>query len=370
MLASLIKYFAVIVVLPALLLASVLTMVFYGVESKEETLPTIALLLPGKISDPGWNRSIYLDTEKAFVQSGIAEIAVVQGVSLDNVAQAIDSVRKRDIHAVILGFDKSDKRIEKVIAANTQMRFAGLFKTFDFYGNYSAYVPRWIFPAYMSGFAAASVSPRARLGLVAVNRGAQSTALINAFVLGARAALPGCMVYVAGLGTAGAERSERAEREAVDRLIDIWEVDSVATMSTTSAVSRHALARKIPYVGFMEAASERHPEYMIAHVRVSTDRIFADMARDFEFGRFCRDEIAQYGLRSGIIGFDSFSGGIASHVMRELRRLEEYFINDGTVFSGPILDTNGRERVSAGEVLSERAFINESWYVDGTYEVP
>ena len=157
MLASLIKYFAVIVVLPALVLASVLTMVFYGVDSKEETLPTIALLLPGKISDPGWNRSIYLDTEKAFVQSGIAEIAVAQGVSLDNVAQAIDSVRKRDIHAVILGFDKSDKRIEKVIAANTQMRFAGLFKTFDFYGNYLAYVPRWIFPAYMSGFAAASV---------------------------------------------------------------------------------------------------------------------------------------------------------------------------------------------------------------------
>ena len=138
MLASLIKYFAVIVVLPALLLASVLTMVFYGVDSKEETLPTIALLLPGKISDPGWNRSIYLDVEKAFVQSGIAEIAVVQGVSLDNVAQAVDSVRKRDIHAVILGFDKSDKRIERVIAANTQMRFAGLFKTFDFYGNYSS----------------------------------------------------------------------------------------------------------------------------------------------------------------------------------------------------------------------------------------
>ena len=370
MLASLIKYFAVIVVLPALLLASVLTMVFYGVDSKEETLPTIALLLPGKINDPGWNRSIYLDVEKAFVQSGIAEIAVVHGVSLDNVAQAVDSVRKRDIHAVILGFDKSDKRIERVIAANTQMRFAGLFKTFDFYGNYSAYVPRWIFPAYMSGYAAASVSPRARLGLVAVNRGAQSTALINAFVLGARAALPGCIVYVAGLGTAGAEGSERAEREAVDRLIDIWEVDSVATMSTTSAVSRYAIARKIPYVGFMEAATERHPEYMIAHVRVSADRIFADMARDFEFGRFCRDEIAQYGLRSGIIGFDSFSGGIASHVMRELRRLEEYFINDGTVFLGPILDTDGRERVSAGEVLSEQAFINDSWYVDGTYEVP
>lgn len=367
MFASFIKKSIVIVLLPLALVIALVMMFYSSDQTREKQLPSVALVLPGRISDPGFNRTIFTDVNNAFEKPNIANLVTIQNVSPYGLKQAIASVRERKVKTIILGYPSTSKVIEELIYTNPDLRFVGLFKTIGYYGNYSSYVPRWIHAAYMAGFTAASAAMKARIGLVAMRNSAQTQTIINAFVQGAKKANSGCMVFVSGLSS---EDTETVARGAADRLIDLWEVDSLSYLSVNNTVSKRAIERGVPYIGFMESATERDPNLMIAHIRISTDRLFRDIARDFEFNHFSAGVVSEYDASSKTISLESFSNNIPMKKMRDIKKVEDFLIEGGAVFRGPIWDNNGIQRALDNEVLSDQAFFNSSWFADGTYVVP
>ncbi len=333
----------------------------------QNSLDEIALFLPGNVNGSGWNRIVFSDTKASIDDAKIAKIYTLQNVDDSNLNKAIESIRRRGINTAILAFPRSSSKIEDMVKANQDLKFIGLFDTAKRYANFSAYVPKFTQGAYLAGYAAAAISQRARIGLVVSHDIPLCNALVNAFVLGAKEALPGIMVYVTRTGSSDREALAQA---ATDRLIDIWQVDSVASFLMNAGVSFRAVERGLPYVGFMEDSRTIDPSLMITQVKVSTDQIFDDIAKALERGRLLSSGTKVYDIASGTIGLENYSNRMPSIVIQVLKKFEQNLRNGAVVFKGPIKDTEGTIRANFNEVLLNEAFGGNAWYVDGTYVVP
>ncbi len=333
----------------------------------QKTVDEIALFLPGNVNDPGWNRIVFSDIKASIDDAQIAKIYTIQNVDDSNLNKAIESIRRRGISTAILAFPRSSGKLDEMVKANQELKFIGLFNTIKRYANFSAFIPKFTQGAYLAGYAAAAISKRARIGLVVSHDMPLCNAIVNAFVLGAKEAMPGIMVYITRSGSSDREALAQA---ATDRLIDIWQVDSVASFLMNSGVSFRAVERGLPYVGFMEDPRTIDPNLMIAQVKVSTDQIFDDIAKDLERGRLLSNGTKIYDIASGTIGLENYSSHMGAGLIQVLKKLEQNLRSGAVVFKGPIKDTEGTIRANFNEVLLNEVFDGQTWYVDGTYVVP
>ena len=327
----------------------------------------IALFLPGNVNDPGWNRAVFSDIKTAIDEAHIARIYTLQNVDDSNLSKAIDSIRHRGIKTAIIAFPRCSGKIDDMVQANQDLHFIGLFNTSKRFANFTGYIPDFMQGAYLAGYAAAALAPRSRVGLVISYDIPLCNALVNAFVIGAKEALPGVMVYVTRAGSSDREALAQA---AADRLIDIWQVDSLSSFLMNAGVSYRAIDRGVPYIGFMEDPRTIDPSLMIAQVKVSTDQIFDDVAKALERGRLLSGGTQIYDIRTETIGLENYSNRIPNELIRILKKLEQNMRNGAVIFKGPLKDTKGTIRADFNEVLLDNAFDGTSWYVDGTYVVP
>ncbi len=357
-----------ITVIPVTFCVLVYLMFSQGKQSlPQKTFNEIALFLPGNVNAAGWSRIVFSDIKASVDDTHIAKLYTLQNVDDGNLNKAVESIRRRGISTAILAFPRSSGKLEDMVKANQDLKFIGLFDTIKRYANFSAYVPNFTQGAYLAGYASAAISQKARIGLIVSYDTPLCNAIVNAFVLGAKEALPGVMVYVTRTGSSDREALAQA---AADRLIDIWQVDSVASFLMNAGVSFRAVERGLPYVGFMEDPRTVDPSLMIAQVKVSTDQIFDDVAKAIERGRLLSGGRKIYDIASGTLGLENYSNRVPTVLIQVLKKLEQNLRNGAVVFKGPIKDTEGTIRADFNEVLLNEAFNVQTWYVDGTYVVP
>ncbi len=322
----------------------------------------IALVLPGKTTDQGWNRALFTASSNAERDLGV-KFVYLQDVSADDLQNAVSAMRDQHITKVILGTFKDPALLSQQQGVKEGMRYAGFFTPKEQTYGYTELKIALENAYYLAGFAAAKASKNGRIGFVVENFETLSKAVVNAFVTGARQAVSGIMVFVTRSDDTGHKGSTEA---ACDRLLDIWTVDTLAYFASNNAISRRARMRGVHYVGFLEGPNTAS-NLMLTQIKISSENILRQALKSLS-GQYASELYFPFGDQGVSMG--SYGGGLDESELKELRALDKQMRNGFVIFKGDIFDSDGNERCHRGQTLSRNAFLGDPWFVEGTYLVP
>lgn len=229
--------------------------------------------------------------------------------------------------------------------------------------NLATYFGRIYQMRYLSGIVAGLQTETDEIGYVAafpipeVNRG------INAFTLGVRRVNPDAEVHVAWTHSWEGDAESEA---AYERLTAACPID-VLTIHTDSVRPLELAERDgVWCIGYNRDNSDRYPNtYLTAPVwhweNFYRPRILECLQGKFQGRHYWED------VRTGVVDLAPLTGNVKDGI-REAVEKEKERLMSGTfdVFYGPIRDRDGRERIAAGESMSDDAMLNEfDWYVEG-----
>ncbi len=323
----------------------------------------VALVLPGKTTDHGWNRALFIASSNAERDLGV-KFVYLQDVSADDLQKAVSAMRDRRITKVILGtFKDPALLLSQQQGIKEGMRYAGFYTPKEQTYGYTELKLALENAYYLAGFAAAKASKSGRIGFVVENFEALSKAVVNAFVMGARQAVSGIMVFVTHSDYMGHKGSTEA---ACDRLLDIWTVDTLAYFASNNAISRRARMRGVHYVGFLEDPNTAS-NLMVTQIKISAENILRQTVKSLS-GQYVSELYFPFGDQDVSMG--TYGGDLDEAELKELRALDRQMRSGYVIFKGDIFDSDGNERCHRGQTLSRNAFLGDPWFVEGTYLVP
>lgn len=71
------------------------------------------------------------------------------------------------------------------------------------------------------------------------------------------------------------------------------------------------------------------------------------------------------GIKDGGTDAACCSAAVPDDVVKKMRSEREAIVNGKQVFAGPLTDRDGKERVAAGQTLSDADLWKMDWYVKG-----
>lgn len=324
----------------------------------------VAFILNGPASDSGYNDAH--NQGAAWVKQTLSE-KVHTGV-LESIPETAESQRtmERLINSgvdviVTTSFGYQDS-VVAVAEKHSGVRFlqAWGFKRSDNVGSYSAKMYEvW----YLMGIVAGRKTETNKLGIVAAHPIPPMKWQINAYVLGARSVNPDVTATVS--------------------FINDWADPVLASQATEALINQgHDVVCGVldSSVGVAQAA-ERNGAWLIGHN--SDLSSFAPtrhlVGTQWLWGKLYEDEIEKMlkgdwkggsdtagGLKEGYVGITEFSSAVPRDVQQEVEEARQKII-DGklSVYSGPILDNTGQERIPAGTALTHDEIMAIDWLVEG-----
>ena len=77
-----------------------------------------------------------------------------------------------------------------------------------------------------------------------------------------------------------------------------------------------------------------------------------------------------YDIKSGIVDISDFGKAVPQNVREQvLKRRQELIDGSYVIFSGPVVNTDGKVVVSEGEFLPDEKLFSMDWFVKGVVQV-
>jgi basic membrane protein A and related proteins len=334
-----------------------------GFDPSEKRLQ-IAFLTNGPVSDSGYN---YSHNEGRLALEQRYGNRIKTGV-LENIPETADAapVMERVINAgakviVTTSFGYQDATIA-VASRHPDVRFlqAWGFKYAPNVGTYSAKMyEAW----YLMGIVGGRMTKTNKLGIVAAHPIPPMKWQIDAYVLGARSVNPNVTATVT--------------------FINHWFDPVLASQATEALINQgHDVVCGIldNSVGVAQAAERRHT-WLIGH-NADLSKFAPTMqlvGTRWLWGQLYQDEIGRMldgnwqggtdragGLHESYVGLTDFSAAVPQTVQQEVAEARDR-ISSGAfaVYTGPIRDNTGQERVPAGKTLPHNEIMAIDWLVEG-----
>ena len=349
----------------ALALVMGISALVFSIHRQEDVIavrqkPRIGLMLYGGQDEAGWNRQHAEGVKQAARRVGV-DVDIIDHVTFEQAPaeEALSRLSAEDgghDFAIATSADFA-AAAEALHAGGSRMDIA-LPKLDEAGKSCVPYFVRLYQGEYLAGILAGLTTQTGRIGYVASTRNPEVCRSVNAFLLGAQETRPDVRVLVK---FAGRWSNPDAERQAAAELIE-ERCDILNSHQDTMAVQAYADAHGVMYIDYLEpyaTASSRS----LATVECHWDMVYEAMFRDYLRGRF--RSMYWIGIEDNAVGLSGFSQRVSDEarvrVMVEEQRLRE----NGSVFSGPIYDTDGVLRVAEGETLSDAALIHLDWYAEG-----
>lgn len=219
-------------------------------------------------------------------------------------------------------------------------------------------------PRYVSGLIAGAMSESGRLGYVAAYPIPEVIRGINAFTLGVRQANPEAVVRVVWTNTWFDPPKERAAAEA---LLD-GGADVIAQHQDTAGPQQAAQDRGAYGVGYNADMSTQAPEAVLTSPIWHWGVFYTETLRQVIEGTW---QSSQYwgGWQDGIVDLAPIGPMVPDDVRQTAEAaIAEFETGDQTiytVFTGPLLDQAGEERVPAGQAMTDEELLGMNWFVQG-----
>ncbi len=219
-------------------------------------------------------------------------------------------------------------------------------------------------PRYVSGLIAGKMTKSNVLGYVAAFPIPEVLRGINAFTLGARKSNPQATVKVVWTNT---WYDPQKERQAAEALLD-GGADVIAQHQDTPGPQQAAEARGLYGVGYNADMSKFAPNAVLTSPIWNWGVYYTDVVTRVQQGTW---ETEQYwgGWQDGIVDLAPIGAMVPSDVRTmaesEIARFKAGEQTIFTIFTGPLKDQSGAEKVPSGTAMTAEELLSMNWFVEG-----
>jgi basic membrane protein A and related proteins len=214
---------------------------------------------------------------------------------------------------------------------------------------------------YLCGMVAGAMSKTGKLGFVAANPFGVVNWTINAYELGAKKMNPNATVTAV---YTGAWNDPVKERAAATALIDQG-ADVIGQHVDTPTPQIVAQERGVYATGHHRDLSEFAPKANLCSSIWVWDKFFVPEIKKVEAGNWKPNPYGAFVSIGDGIDIACCNAVVPKDVVDKVMAEREAIIKGKHVYAGPLSDRDGKERVAAGQVLSDADLWKMDWYVPG-----
>lgn len=219
-------------------------------------------------------------------------------------------------------------------------------------------------PRYVAGLVAGRMTTSGTIGYVAAFPIPEVIRGINAFTLGVRKSNPAATVKVVWTST---WFDPAKERQAAEALLDTG-ADVLAQHQDTTGPMQAAEARGKFGVGYNADMSKFAPKAVLTSPVWDWGVYYTAAVKRLQAGAW---QSEQYwgGWQDGVVGLAPFGPMVPADVKQqaeaEIARFKAGEQTIFTIFSGPLNDQSGAEKIPAGTAMTAEQLLAMDWFVEG-----
>jgi len=219
-------------------------------------------------------------------------------------------------------------------------------------------------PRYVSGLVAGKMTRSNKLGYVAAFPIPEVVRGINAFTLGVRKVNPQATVKVVWTNT---WFDPVKEKEAAVALLAEG-CDVIAQHQDTPEPQKAAEEKGVYGVGYDSDMSRQAPKAVLTSPVWNWGVKYVDIVRQVMAGTYKTEEYWG-GWKDGVVDLAPYGPMVPDDVKKmadaEISKFKSGEATIFTVFTGPLKDNTGKERVPAGKAMTAEELLSMDWFVEG-----
>lgn len=324
--------------------------------------PKIAFIYFGPKNDGGWTQSY--DEARPKMEAALGQkIPFVENVQEEavQIRPAVEQFIKRGSNIIIgTAFGYSDT-FKELAAKYPKVAFLDGSGTVNG-ENLQSFYGRTYESQYLCGMAAGAASKSGKLGFVAAHPFGVVNWTINAFEMGAKLMNPKATTTVVYTGSWNDPVKERAAAEAlIDQGIDV--VGQHVDSPTPQIVAQE---RGVYSTGHHRDLREFAPKATLCSSVWTWDKFLIPELKKVEAGNWKTSPYGAFpGMKDGGTDIACCGSQVPKDAVDKIMKEREAIIKGKQVYAGPIVDTTGKERVPAGQVLADADLWKMDWFVPG-----
>ncbi|WP_299626381.1 BMP family ABC transporter substrate-binding protein [Pelagibius sp.] len=322
----------------------------------------VGFVYVGPVGDFGWTHGHDLGRkaiEKEFgdkVKTTFVE-SVAEGPDAERVIRQLAAAGNKLIFTTSFGFMNQTVRVAKQFP-KVMFEHATGYQTAK---NVSAYNARFYEGRDVIGTIAGHMTKTGKFGYIASFPIPEVVMGINAFILAARKVRPDAEIKVVWVNSwfdPGKEAD--ATKALIDQGCDVitQHTDSPAPIQTSGS-------RGVWCFGQASDMSSFAPDQHLTAILDVWGPYYVERTRAVLDGTWQTSNVWQ-GFKEGMVEMSPYNKNLPAEVVAAAEKIRKGII-DGShhSFTGPIKDQDGKERVAAGERMSDEALLTMDWYVEG-----
>ena len=315
----------------------------------------------GPVGDGGWSymhEQGRLDMEKALpgVVSSIVE-SVPEGPDSARVMETFVRNGSKLVFTTSFGYMDATLEVAKKYSNVVFMHCSG-YKQAE---NVGTYFGRMYQARYLSGLVAGKMTKKNVIGYVAAHPIPEVIRGVNAFTQGVRKVNPDAKIKVVWIFS---WFDPGKEKEAAKALIDAGS-DVIAMHADTGAAPQAAEEAGVYVVGYNNDMSKYAPTKHLTAPVWNWGMVYTKIASEVIGGTWKSQDI-WWGLREGLVALSPYGKDVPEDVKALVEEEKQKIIRgEWDVFTGPIRDQNGAERIPEKAVMSDADMLGFNWFVEG-----
>ena len=326
----------------------------------------VGFVYVGPIGDMGWTYAhdqgrLELETNIPAVESTYVESVPETAADAERVIRQLAQDGNRVIFTTSFGYMDPTIAVAEDFPETVFIHISG-YKTADNVGTCFGKIEE---PRYVSGLIAGKVAASGKLGYVAAFPIPEVIRGINAFTLGVHKSNPAATVKVVWTNTWFNPQEERLAAEA---LLANDGADVIAQHQDTAGPSQAAEAAGKFAVGYNSDQAAAAPGAILTCPVWKWGGFYTRTVQEVIDGTWTS---SQYwgGWQDGIVDLSPMTDLVPADV-KTLAEAEIETFKSGeqtisTIFTGPLKDQTGAEKVATGTVMTDEELLGMTWFVEG-----
>ena len=350
-------FFALLFIAVSMVLYIVIT--FAGLGEGPGTLK-VGFILDGDREDNGWNQvnaeGIYAARDNIGFDLMMADN--ING-SEEELYNTVKKMADSGCRTIVLSSGNFEKMMEK---------YSGEFSDITFFCNAPAegvlnfvnYSSRVYQARYLSGVIAGMMTKSNNLGYVAALNNSDVNSGINAFSMGAEKVNANVKIHVMFLGSYS---DSEKEKKYAKSLIEDHDCDIITVHANTNNALEISLEEGVYFIGCHKSSGSSGE---LVSVDTNWEKIYTDLIKEYLRGNVVKNSGYWYGIEEDYVKLGELSDVIPSYVSDRVETEKRIILSGRDVFSNMIRDNKGNYICRSGEVIPDKALINEmDWFVRG-----
>lgn len=331
-------------------------------EFKLEGAPKAAVILFGPKNDGGWSQA-FEEARPALEEALGAKIPMVEKVSEDaaSINPPVERFIQRGYNIIIgtaFGYSDTFKKLSEAYPNVAFLNASGITNG----PNLESFYGRTYQSQYLCGMAAAASSKTGKLGFVAANPLPVVNWTINAYELGAKAINPDATLTVVFTGAWNDPVKERAAASAlIDEGIDVigQHVDTPTPQIVAEERGVFGTGHHRDLTEFASKATQCSSVWTWAKfLAPELEKIKAGTWEPAPYGAFP-------GIKEGGTDIACCGPAVSEDNKKKILAARQSIIDGNPVFSGPLKDRDGQERLAANVAITDADLWKMDWFVPG-----